>query len=215
MNKRIIILLSLVIEVQVLLGCASGREFWNYIVEEPVTKTSKREVGEVNNTVATNHQQQVVKVAFNDGKTMTQVEIPVISSGQQIVIDHKGKGNDRNFNLIPLPPSDSDKAIEESYLKDGKSISAKAQPVSITKSQTEIQKLAKSGNYSLALEYVTQILERYPQHAESLRTKGALLLKMGEKKAALASYQKAQELEPSQRVQKVIDNLEKEEDKNP
>jgi tetratricopeptide (TPR) repeat protein len=66
----------------------------------------------------------------------------------------------------------------------------------------------------LALEYATQLLQRYPNHVETLRTKGALLLKMGEREAALESYQKAQDITPNSRVAKQIDELKKAEGKN-
>jgi tetratricopeptide (TPR) repeat protein len=195
-----------------LAACASGREFWNFVVEEPVRKPMARESGEVE-TVNPN-QQQAVKVTYNDGSTSTQVEIPVLSSGQQIVIDHKGRPSEKSIGLVPLPPSESDKSLEDAYLNNGNSISQKAPPVSIVKTRSEIQKLAKQGNYSLALEYATQLLQRYPNHAETLRTKGALLLKMGEREAALEAYQKAQDVAPNSRVAKQIEVLKKEEDKN-
>src|ERR1019366_1027189 len=63
-----------------LFGCASGREFWTRVVEEPVSKPQFRERGTVLTPgVATG---QTVRVAFNDGATSTEVDIPVLSSGQ-------------------------------------------------------------------------------------------------------------------------------------
>lgn len=195
-----------------LAACASGREFWNFVVEEPVKKPITRETGEIE--VSTPANQQAVKVTFNDGSTSTQVEIPVLSSGQQIVIDHKGRPSEKSIGLVPLPPVDSDKSLEDAYLEKGNSISQRAAPVSIVKTKSEIQKLVKQGNYSLALEYATQLLQRYPNHAETLRTKGALLLKMGERDAALEAYQKAQDIMPSSRVAKQIEEIKKSEGKN-
>lgn len=191
-----------------LVGCASGREFWNYVVEEPVRKPQSRESGEVDSPNPSNS--QVVKVSYNDGTTTTEVQIPVLTTGQQIVIDHKGRPSEKSLSLIPLPPTEADKSLEDSYLKNGNPIAQKATPVSIVKTQAEIQKLAKQGNYALALEYATQLLQRYPNHVETLRTKGALLLKMGEKDAALDAYQKAQDIQPNSRVQKQMDSLQKE-----
>jgi len=72
-----------------------------------------------------------------------------------------------------------------------------------------VKKLVKQGNYSVALEFVDQLLQRYPQHVESLRAKGSILLKMGEKDAALDAYRKAHEVEPNPQVQKQIESLER------
>jgi tetratricopeptide (TPR) repeat protein len=195
-----------------LAACASGREFWNFVVEEPVKKPITRESGELEALNPTN--QQAVKVTYNDGSTSTQVEIPVLSSGQQIVIDHKGRPSEKSIGLVPLPPVDSDKSLEDAYLEKGNSISQRAAPVSIVKTKSEIQKLVKQGNYALALEYATQLLQRYPNHAETLRTKGALLLKIGERDAALEAYQRAQDIAPSARVAKQIEEIKKSEGKN-
>ncbi len=195
-------------------GCASGREFWNYVVEEPVAKPLAK-LNTDSPIPAAGNSPQYVKVSFNDGSVATEVQIPILSSGQQIVIDHKGRPSERGLSLLPLAPTAADKDLEESYLREGGPIVSTTSPVSITKTQAEIRKLAKQGNYSLALEYATQLLARYPNHVETLRTKGALLLKMGEPKAALDAYQKAQDLQPSQRVQKQIDVLQKAEEQQP
>jgi tetratricopeptide (TPR) repeat protein len=211
-SKVRLYLFSKLVFLLTLISCASGREFWNFVVEEPVQKPIRREAGEVE--AANPKNQQAVKVTYNDGSTSTQVEIPVLSSGQQIVIDHKGRPSEKGIGLVPLPPVDSDKSLEDAYLSSGNGISQKAAPVSITKTRSEIQKLVKQGNYALALEYSTQLLQRYPNHAETLRTKGALLLKMGERNAALEAYEKAQETEFSSRVAKQIDVIKKQEDKN-
>ncbi len=196
----------LVFSAMLLGGCASGREFWTYVVESPVDKTIARPVGTINGNVASPH---VVKVAYSDGSTSTEVQIPVLSSGQQIVIDHKGRPAGEALNLAPLAPGVSDKALDESYVRSGKTIANKAAPVSITKTQAMIKKLTKQGNFSLALEYVDQLLLRYPQHVESLRAKGSLLLKMGEREAALDVYRRAEEVESDPRVRKQIEDLEK------
>jgi len=196
------------ITLMALTACASGREFWTYVFEPPVQKTVARDKG-----TPLPHAQpsspQVIKVTYSDGSTSTEVAVPVINTGQQVVIDQKGRSAQSPVNLVPLAPAPADKAMEESYLKSGKSVVQKAQPVSIVKTQAMVKKLVKQGNYSLALEFVDQLLQRYPQHPESLRAKGSILLKMGEKEAAMEAYRKAQEVEPSPQVQKQIESLEK------
>ncbi len=205
--SRFLCLKSLLLLVGVLNGgCASGREFWTYVVDEPVEKTLAREAGTSAEKVASPH---VIKVAYSDGSTSTEVQVPVLSSGQQIVIDHKGRPSQEAINLAPLAPGAADKTIEETYVKSGRPISQKAAPVSITKTQAMVKKLVKQGNYSLALEYVDQLLQRYPQHVESLRSKGSILLKMGEREAALETYRRAEEIESNPQVRRQIEELER------
>lgn len=191
-------------------GCATGREFWTYVVEEPVSKPLKPKTDD--QPISEPLSPHYVKVNFNDGHVATEIQIPVLSSGQQIVIDHKGRPADKSINLLPLPPTSADKSLVEAYLKNGGTITSTANPVSLVRTQAEIRKLAKQGQYGLALEYATQLLERYPNHVETLRSKGALLLKMGESHAALEAYQKAQDLQADPRVQKQIETLQKKEE---
>jgi hypothetical protein len=200
LNVKVLILCA------ALSGCASGREFWTYVVEPPIEKPVTREKGTATGEVTSPH---VIKVNYSDGSTSTEVQVPVISSGQQVIIDQKGRSAQEAVNLVPLAPTSADKSLEESYVKGGKTLSQKAQPVSIVKTQAMVKKLVKQGNYSLALEYVDQLLQRYPQHVESLRAKGSILLKMGEREAALDAYRKAQEAEPNAQVKKQIMDLEK------
>lgn len=188
------------------LGCASGREFWTYVVEPPVEKTMAREAGTPIGEVSS---PQVIKVAYSDGSTSTEVQVPVLSSGQQVIIDHRGRPAREAVGLVPLAPGSADKSLDESYVKSGKPIASKAPPVSITKTRAMVKKLVKQGNLSLALEYVDQLLQRYPQHVESLRSKGSILLKMGEREAALDSYRRAEEIESDPRVRAQIRELEK------
>jgi hypothetical protein len=187
-------------------GCASGREFWSYVVEPPVEKPVAREKGTAIGEPASPH---VIRVAYSDGGTSTEVLIPLLSTGQQVIVDQKGRPAREAIALAPLAPGPADKALDESYLSSGKPVSAKAGPVSISKTQAMVKKLVKQGNLSLALDYLEQLLQRYPQHVESLRAKGSVLLKMGERDAALDAYRKAQEIEPNPQVAKQIHELEK------
>ena len=72
-----------------------------------------------------------------------------------------------------------------------------------------IRKFVKSGEYAVALQYADQILARYPNHVETLRTKGSLLLKMGERDAAVETYRKAEEIESNPRVREILNGLER------
>ncbi len=186
-------------------GCASGHEFWNHAVDEPVAKPTTREDG----TDGEIKSSQVVHVAFNDGSTRTDVDIPVLTSGQVIVIDQKSRAAGKDIGLVPLPPTEADKPVVDAYLKTGQPVTKQAPDVSIVKTHAMVQKLVRQGNFALALEYISQVLKRYPNHSESLRIKGSLLLKMGERDAALEAYRKAQSIQPNKRVSNQIEELEK------
>jgi tetratricopeptide (TPR) repeat protein len=188
-------------------ACTSTREFWRYVVEDDTEKPlEKREKGEVDAPRLLSPYN--VKVVYNDGSTSTEVLIPVLSSGQQIIIDHKSTASPQSLSVVPLPPSDADKTVEDAYVKSGGPVSQKGAPVSIVKTQERIRELVKDGNYGLALEFAEQVLKRYPNHVKTLRTKGSLLLKLGEREAALKTYQKAQEIEPDPRVEDQIKAIE-------
>ena len=191
-----------------LTACNSTREFWRYVVEDEVEKPmAKRDKGQEDAPrVLSPHN---VKVVYSDGSTSTEVLIPVLSSGQQIVIDHKSRGAPQAIALAPLAPADADKDLEDAYIKGGNPVSKKSPEVSLVKTEGRIRELVKDGNYALALEYAEQLLKRYPSHAKTLRTKGSLLLKMGEREAALKAYQKAQDIEPDPRVEEQIKALDK------
>ena len=195
-----------------LASCSNTRSFWSYVVDSDVEKPlSKRDVGTVD------REGQLapynVKVVYNDGARTTEVLIPVLTSGQQIVIDHQGKKRPQSLAVVPIPPTPADKEIENSYLQNGQQIDTSAAPVSIVRTQEKIRELVKDGNFGLALEYAEQLLKRYPNHTKSLRTKGSLLLKLGENAAALEAYQKSQEIEFDARVEEIIKQLEKKGDK--
>lgn len=188
-------------------GCASRKPFWSYVVEDRVQKPLEREEGtEVKPRMLSPHN---VKVAFNDGNTRTEVLIPVLTSGQQIVIDHRSTQAPSGLSIVPSPPSEADKSIEDSYIRSGGAIKKKATPVSISKTLQKVRQYFKDGQYSLALESAQQILSRYPNHVQTLRAKGSVLLKLGEKEAAYETYVKAQEIESSPRVEQLLKSLEK------
>ena len=203
MKTNALVLLLLVVGT---VGCASGREFWTYVVQPPVDKPVTRETGTAIGEPQSPH---VIRVAYSDGGTSTEVQVPVLATGQQVVIDQKGRPAKDALNLAPLAPAAADKSLEDSYLKSGRTVDQKAAAVSIVKTNAMVKKLVKQGNLSLALEYVDQLLQKYPQHVETLRAKGSLLLRMGEREAALEAYRTAQEIEPNAQVRKQIDEIER------
>jgi tetratricopeptide (TPR) repeat protein len=187
-------------------SCSSSREFWQYVVEDNVAKPLMRETGKKDEPRALSPYN--VKVVYNDGTTSTEVIIPILSSGQQIIIDHKGITSPTGLSPAPLPPVDADKSVEEGYAASGNPINDRAPAVSLVKTSERIRELVKSGNYALALVHADQILARYPNHVKTLQTKGSLLLRLGEREAAIKAYQRAQELEPDPRVEEQLKKLE-------
>ncbi|MGE0173754.1 MAG: hypothetical protein AB7T49_13235 [Oligoflexales bacterium] len=189
------------------LSCNSTREFWNYVVEDGVEKpAANRESGTVDSQkVLSPHN---VKVVYNDGQTTTEVIIPILASGQQIVLENNYDRNPAALSVIPPAPTPADAELEANYLKEGHAINRSTTPVSIIATHDKIKELTKSGNYGLALQYAEVVLKRYPNHVKTLQIKGSLLLKLGERKAALETYYKAQEIEPDARVKEQINKLE-------
>ena len=189
-------------------NCSSTREFWRYVVEDKVD-APLTDRGQGQKDTPRQLYPHNVKVVYSDGASSTEVLIPILTSGQQIIIDHKSRTAPSAISLAPLPPTDADKAVDDAYTKSGQPVSSKAPAVSIINTHARIRELVQQGNYALALEYAEQLLSRYPNHVQTLRTKGSLLLKMGEREAALKAYYKAQEIEHDPRVDEQIKTIEK------
>lgn len=70
-----------------------SRNYTNYLVDTPIIKDeSIKETGTPLRPYAA-LQGQSMKVRWNDGQIYTEVDVPLLSSGQRIVIDHNtGKG---------------------------------------------------------------------------------------------------------------------------
>ena len=193
-------------------SCVSGREFWTYVVDDSVSKPMPaREIGKKDAPPV--YSQDNVRVVYTDGASQTEVYIPILTSGQQILIDQKSSASPAGLAMVPYAPTPADKTLEDSYIKAGHPISEKAPPVSLVKTQEMIRKYIKTGDYAIALQHAEQILRRYPNHVETLRTKGSLLLKIGERDAALETYRKAQDIEPNAKVAEQIHILESKTDK--
>jgi tetratricopeptide (TPR) repeat protein len=201
-------LMFLLVTLSLSTGCISSRPFWTYVVDNNVEKgLPQRETGKIDAPMPDPRQQ--IRVVYSDGSSQTEVFVPVLASGQQIIIDQKSGASPAGLPMVPFAPTPADKTLEDAYLQAGNSINSKGAPVSIVKSQEMIRKFVKSGEYAVALQYADQVLNRYPNHVETLRTKGSLLLKMGEREAAIETYRKAEEVESSPRVREILEGLER------
>ncbi|MDP2345291.1 MAG: hypothetical protein Q8O67_30385 [Deltaproteobacteria bacterium] len=191
-------------------GCAS-RNYTYYLVEpeqqqHPALKeedTLQRPFIFGSNTV--------MKMRWNDGDVLTEVDVPMLSSGQRIVIEHAGGSGEVKTipltRLVPPPPTAADRSLVEAYRARGLRIDEKAAEVSIVRARGMIQEAIKGGNYNLALEWVELVLSRYPSHPEFLRAKASILLMMGEKTKAIEIYEKAEDIESDPAVRKKLDEL--------
>lgn len=155
----------------------------------------------------------VMKVRWNDGNLITEVDVPVLSTGQRIVIEHgAGSGDVKTIpatRVVPPPPTSADKALIEAYRARGLRIDESSPEVSITRARTLMQEAVKGGNYDLALEWCETVLQRYKSHPEFLRAKASLLLMMGERDKAIEVYEQVETIESDPDVRKKLEELQR------
>lgn len=156
----------------------------------------------------------VMKVRWNDGSMITEVDVPVLASGQRIVIEH-GAGNNGvktipATRVVPPPPTRADDTLIQAYRARGLRIDDGAPEVSITRARALMQEAVSGGNYALALEWAETVLQRYKSHPEFLRAKASLLLMMGERDKAVEIYEQAEAVESDPSVRKKLEELQRE-----
>lgn len=154
-----------------------------------------------------------MKVAWNDGTTLTELEIPMLASGQRIVIEHTpsatGVPTLPATSLVPPPPAAADRPLEEAYRERGLAVNPDAAAISLSVGRTRMQTALAEGNYSMALEWAELLLARYPSHPETLRAKGSILLLLGEREKAIEVYEAAEEIESDPDVRRQLDELQR------
>lgn len=192
-------------------GCAS-HSYTHYLLEpapavppemEEAEGTQLRPFG-FGSTTAMN-------VRWNDGNVITEVQIPLLASGQRIVIEHTplaaGIETIPATRLVPPRPTAADKTLEAAYRERGLQVNPDAPEVSISESRTRMQAALEGGNYQLALEWCELVLARYPSHPETLRAKGSLLMLLGEREKAIEVYEGVEEIESDPVVRKQLEEL--------
>lgn len=156
----------------------------------------------------------VMKVRWNDGNMITEVDVPMLASGQRVVIEHGQGSSDLKTipasRVVPPPPNAGDTALIEAYRARGLRIDESAPEVSLVRARGLMQDAIKQGNYSLALEWAETVLRRYKSHPEFLRAKGSLLLMMGERDKAIEIYEQAESVESDPGVRKKLEELQRE-----
>ncbi|MCB9761287.1 MAG: hypothetical protein H6739_15705 [Alphaproteobacteria bacterium] len=209
MNTRLLAALLL------LGGCAT-RNYTHYLIEpSPKTNPALEEEEGTQLRPFAFGSTTAMTVRWNDGDVITEVQIPMLSSGQRIVIEHTPSSTDVETipatRLVPPPPTAADTTLEEAYRERGLQVNADAPEVSISRARTQMQGALASGNYELALEWCELILARYPSHPETLRAKGSILLMLGEREKAIEIYEQVEEIESDPAVRAKLEALQREE----
>lgn len=205
--------LSLLAALLLSTGCAT-HNYTHYLIE-PAPKTNPaleeeegtqlRPMGFGSTTA--------MKVSWNDGTLLTEVEIPLLASGQRIVIEHTagttGVETIPATRLIPPPPTLADATLDAAYRERGLRVNPEAPELSLTGARTRMQEALAQGNYQLALEWCALVLARYPSHPETLRAQGSILLMLGERQKAIEVYEAVEEIESDPSVRKKLEELQR------
>lgn len=205
---------ALVLILPLLSACAS-RNYTYYLVEpEPQKHPALKEEGTLTRPFGYGST-TAMKVRWNDGNLITEVDVPMVSTGERIVIEHgAGSGDIKTLpasHVVPPPPTQADASLVEAYRQRGLRVNDSAPEVSITRARTLMQEAVKQGNYALALEWCETVLQRYRSHPEFLRAKASILLMMGEREKAIEIYEQAEAVESDPAVRKKLEELQREE----
>jgi len=194
-------------------SCAK-RTYTYYLIEPEAPTQSTLEEGEKLPQPFTYGTDTSMKVSWNDGDVLTAVDIPLLSSGQRIVIEHGGTQAPIPIvpasRIVPPPPTEADRALVDAYRARGLRTNESAPAVSLLVARERVQEAIKSGNYAIGLEWAELVLQRHPSHPEFLRMKASILLLVGEKAKAIQTYEAAEQIESIPTVRKKLEELQKE-----
>lgn len=194
-----------------LLGCAS-HNYTHYLLE-PAPKIHPSLMEDASEPVQplAHGSTSVLQVRWNNGHVLTEVAIPILHTGQRIVLEHApGSATVASLpatRIVPPPPVAADQSLVTAYLEKGLPLHSQAPEVSLLRSRTLMQAAIKQGNYALGLEWCEGVLQRYPAHPEFLRAKASLLLLLGEKQQAIALYEHVESIESDPDVRKKLELL--------
>lgn len=192
-------------------GCAA-RSYTHYLIEPaPATEASfEEEEGTALRPFGFGSTTSMT-VRWNDGNVLTEVDIPMLASGQRIVIEHTKGVTDVDTlpatGLVPPPPTVADATLDEAYREKGLRVNPDAPEISLTGARLQMQEALASKSYALALRWAEQILARYPSHPETLRAKGSILLLLGERDKAISTWERAEEIESDPAVRDKLEEL--------
>lgn len=198
----------------VLFSCTS-RNYTNYLVNDAVEVNEAVEVKDPPLNPYKYGASTPMIVRWNDGVTLTEVQIPILASGQRVVVQHGGAtqiGGEQA--VLPPTPVPADGTLSQAYREKGLKENAEQPDVSISRSQVLVQDAIAGGNYALALQYIEAVLQRYPSHPVFLRAKGSVLLLMGEREKAIEYYEQAEEIETDPLVRQKLRELQEQAEKS-
>jgi hypothetical protein len=196
------------------LGAACAPRNYTYYLIDPPTKkpTTFKEDGTLVRPFGFGST-TVMKVRWNDGKTMTEIDVPMLATGQRVVIEHASGVSDvktvKAASVVPPLPGPADATLVEAYRARGLKVDEGFPEVSIIRVRALMQEATKEGNYPLALEWCETVLQRYKSHPEFLRAKASLLLMMGERDKAIEIYEQAETIESDPAVRKKLEELQR------
>ena len=201
-----------------MLGGCAARNYTHYLIEPaPATNPALEEEEGTQLRPLAFGSTTAMKVSWNDGTTLTEVEIPLLASGQRIVIEHSagatGVETIPATRLVPPPPTLADNTLDEAYRSRGLSVNPDAAQISISGARSRMQDALNTGNYQLALEWCELVLARYPSHPETLRAKGSILLMLGEREKAIEVYEAVEEIETDPTVRRKLEELQRQDAK--
>jgi hypothetical protein len=192
-------------------GCAS-RAYTHYLIEPApaVDSTFEEDEGTRLRPFAFGSTTSM-KVSWNDGDVITEVQIPMLAGGQRILIEHTRDVPDVDTlpatRLVPPPPTPADATLEEAYRERGLRVNPEAAAVSLTGARARMDEALEQGNPALGLQWAELILARYPSHPETLRAKASILLLLGEREKAIETYEAAEEIASDPAVRETLERL--------
>jgi len=193
------------------IGACAPRNYTYYLVEPEPERNPQLSEDETLQRPFAFGSSTSMKVRWNDGDVLTEVDIPMLSTGQRVVIEHAttetGVEKLPSTTLVPPPPTPADGALVEAYRSRGFRINDEAADISLARANERMREAIAQGNYGLALEWAELVLARYPSHPQFLRAKGSLLLLMGERAKAIEIYEKAESIESNPEVRKKLEEL--------
>lgn len=191
-------------------GCAS-RNYTYYLVDPDTERNPQLSEDETLQRPFAFGSTTTMKVRWNDGDLMTEVDIPMLSTGQRVVIEHAASetGVEKlpSTSIVPPPPTAADRALTDAYRARGLRINDDAADLSIARATERMKEAIAQGNHGVALEWAELVLARYPSHPQFLRAKASLLLLLGERQKAIEIYEKAESIESNPEVRKKLESL--------
>ncbi|SMF71113.1 hypothetical protein [Pseudobacteriovorax antillogorgiicola] len=197
------------------LGACSTKPYTHYLIEPEV------EVDESFQNSATTPKlepraqasDQTITMKWNNGKTYTEVDIPLSVAGR-VIVDHDSKRSDSQKKgprtIIPAPTKSDTVHLQmhHAYLARGLVENKKAPAISLSRARIMMDRETQTQNYGKGLLIADSVLARYPSHPEFLKAQGSLYLLVGERTKAIEAYSKALEVEDDPAVSRKLNELE-------